>query len=498
MRLSFFIVALVLLPLQGGAFAGAEPPARVLSVRAAIAAAARQNPGLGAAVAEVDAAAARAVAAWGADDFLLDASARWLRSRRSIVAETPLLQPRQDNLLVELALARPLPTGGLVGLRLSGELDKGAYVSDLGGAAATSTSQLAVPSLQLFASHPLLRGAGIAVARADRRRARVGQDLAALEREATAAQLVRAVVAACSEIWLGSEELEIRRALTDSARQQLLAVEAAIGVGKQPRSASAEVKVAVALREDEAIAVEESLHGQTLELARLLGLPLDAAAARLVVTGADETAGEPPRPEDALAAAMERDPQLAAARARGGAAAIELEVGQNGLLPRLDLAVSGAARGYGTDLAAGLSALRQDRSYEVQVALVFQEPLGRHAARGARDAAGAQLHKARLTEADVSAQIRAQVLRQLGLVESVQRRLDALAEIVAAASLDLAAERARFEVGRGTNFDVLRRQEELAQARLHVAQARAEQRRALASLEALTGAILPHYGVVLR
>ena len=64
--------------------------------------------------------------------------------------------------------------------------------------------------------------------------------------------------------------------------------------------------------------------------------------------------------------------------------------------------------------------------------------------------------------------------------------------------LDLAAERARFEVGRSTNFDVLRRQEEVAQVQLGQARARVDEVKATAALAALSGRILDLFGVNIR
>ena len=59
-------------------------------------------------------------------------------------------------------------------------------------------------------------------------------------------------------------------------------------------------------------------------------------------------------------------------------------------------------------------------------------------------------------------------------------------------------EHARFDVGRTTNFEVLRRQDELAQAQLRQARAKADYRIAVASLQSLTGALLARHGVELR
>ena len=86
----------------------------------------------------------------------------------------------------------------------------------------------------------------------------------------------------------------------------------------------------------------------------------------------------------------------------------------------------------------------------------------------------------------------------LAAVETARRRGEVLAPSIAAAALDLESERARFEVGRSTNFDVLRRQDALASAKLLVLRAQVDHLEALAALDALTGDILDAHGVVLK
>jgi outer membrane protein TolC len=66
---------------------------------------------------------------------------------------------------------------------------------------------------------------------------------------------------------------------------------------------------------------------------------------------------------------------------------------------------------------------------------------------------------------------------------------------IAQANLDLDGERARFEVGRATNFDVLRRQQELTDTQLRLARAKTDYLQAEAALAALTGDILDRFGV---
>jgi outer membrane protein TolC len=481
----------------------ADDGGRSLGIGQAVALAVQHNPKLAAASVTVVGSEEGIVAASGADDFLWDASAGWARSRDAIVPGTPVQQTHADDVLLSTALTRPLATGGALGLRLSADLSQADYSSELGdgsGTLAPSTVDTRLASLSLFGAHPLLRGAGTNTARAQRRRARAARDIAGLQREAVAAGLVRDVVVACWNALLASEEAEIRRALTESARQQLQAVQAGIGVGKQPPSAAAEVVVAVALRQDDAIAGEDAARAASVDLAKLLGAEVDEPAAETKIVEPLDPAIDDRRWsfESAATAAMERNPELALARARGQAATIDVEVGENGLLPQLDLAASGGIRGNAENFGGALGQLGGARSYDVQVGLVFQEPLGRRSAKGNLGVARAERQRAKLSEADITAQVRSAVLRQVGLIQTARRRIGALSETVQAATLDLDAERARFQVGRATNFDVLRRQEELAQARVHVLHAKVDYWCATAGLEALTGEILGRYGVVVR
>ena len=195
---------------------------------------------------------------------------------------------------------------------------------------------------------------------------------------------------------------------------------------------------------------------------------------------------------------MDRSPQLALARAQGRAAQIEVDVTQSGLLPQLDLSFAGGTTGNASDAGTAFAQLAQPGSYAVSAGLVFQLPLQDRAARGARAVARQGLRRALLGVDDIRNQLAAAVARLCAGARTAGQRADVLARSAAAAAEDLAAERARFEVGRSSNFDVLRRQEEVAQVQLGQARALVDQAKALASLAALSGRILEDLGVALR
>jgi outer membrane protein TolC len=467
---------------------------RALTLRDAVALAVRQNPALAAAGADVAIADAGIEAARGLDDFVLEAGARWREDRRKSVAGAPLQQPAFDLVSGALSLTKPLPTGGALGLHLITDYTHTRYESQLQSMMVVrSTSQAYAPSLQLSLEHPLLHGFGVDVARADRRRAAIHRDVAGAQRAGLAAAMIRDVVAAYWDLTFAARALEIRRAAAASAREQLARVEANIGVGKQPRSASAEIEVAIALRDEDVLLAEQSLTDRSLDLGRLCGLPVSTTIT------ASETPAIPARQIDGtMAAALERNPQLQAVRAQGRAAQVEIDVTENGMLPQLDLLMAAGTGANARDLSGARSQLTGLESYTVSAGLSFSLPLGRHAARGARNAAREGLRKARLGESDITAQISASVAHGLAAVETARRRTELLAATTRAATLDLEGEKARFEVGRSTNFDVLRRQDALAAVQLVILRAQLDHLKALAALDALTGDILDDQGVTLK
>jgi outer membrane protein len=481
-----------LLLLLVSAPAAADP--RPLTLQEAVALAVRQNPALQAAGADVRFADAGIEAVRGLDDFVLEASGVWREDRREAVPGTPVQERAFDQLVGRLSLVRALPTGGRVALSALGGFSRTRFETDIGTMMpGLSIANAYAPSLQLSFEHPLLRGYGVDVARADRKRSRIHRDVAGAQREGLAAALVRDVVSAYWDLTYAARALEIRRAAAGSARDQLARVQANIAVGKQPKSASAEIEVAIAERDEDVLLAALAVTDRTLALGRLCGLPVSESLR------ATDTPMPPARRADGtMEAALARNPQLQAIRAEGRAALVEIDVTENGMLPQLDLVLAGGPVASARDASAAGRQLTGLDSYTVTAGLSFSVPIGRHAARGARDAAREGVRKARLGEADVTAQIAAAVAHGLAAVETARRRGEVLAPSIEAAALDLESERARFEVGRSTNFDVLRRQDALASVKLLLLRAQVDHLEALAALDALTSDILDAHGVTLR
>jgi outer membrane protein TolC len=484
---------------------------RPVSLRDAVALAVRQNPTLAAAGAELAAAEASVLAARGLDDLVLSANAGYRLTRRDEAPDVLDGERAIDSIDGSLQLTQPLPIGGRVSLGLQAAYLRTQVDADSALQGQRSTLESHAPALQLSLDQPLLRGFGVDVARAERRRAHLGRDLAGAQREGLAAALVRDVVSGYWALAHSRRELAIRRASAAAARDQLERVRANIGVGKLPPSASAEIEVAIALRENAVLSAEQTVTERELALGRLCGVPvgdrlmaidplpeLEPASPVEPLERAEQGRALDGTLAATLDAALAQNPQLQALRTQGRVGAVELEVTENGLLPQLDLSISGGPIGAAPDVGAAYSQLVSFGSYSVVAQLGFALPIANRAARGARDLARERLHVTRLDEADIAAQITTAVAGAVAVLETSRRRAAVLVPSQQAAALDLEAEKARFEVGRASNFDVLRRQDALAVMQLLLLGAQLDRLAAAASLDALTGRILEQNGVQLR
>jgi outer membrane protein TolC len=141
--------------------------------------------------------------------------------------------------------------------------------------------------------------------------------------------------------------------------------------------------------------------------------------------------------------------------------------------------------------------LAKFESFDISAGLTFQAPLGNHAAKGRHEAAKGAVRKAKLTEQDVRAQIAGQTVRAVNVVRTAKKRMEVSAKASNLARQNVDIEKARWDVGRTTNFEVLKRQDELAQSQLREARARTDYLKAVSVVDSLTGAILPRYGIEL-
>jgi outer membrane protein TolC len=464
-----------------------------------VAVAVRQSPELAHARIDLDAARAALQRSEGIEDTVLGATAT------TLATHTPRTDPEGELIevdsSVEVSVTKRFSTGTQIGLSAIGER------LHLVGVQRTTTNgqpleqgvqhrYFALP--QLLFNQPLLRGAGRAGFEAPIAQAARQRDAAALNQEARARDLLVSLAQAYWQVAFSARQLEVRKASLDLAQQQLSYTEGAIRAEKVPRAEALAVRQAIAIRKQDVIAGEQEVYERSLALRQLARLEIgpDALA---VTTEPLPTKIDAPSLEitQVVRDAFDHSPALAALVATRRAAEIGVAAADNAARPRLDLDAaagpSGADKSPGTALRSGVD----QPGYQINASLTFQQAIERSAERGGQAAARAAVATATVAEREGQARLAVRATR------AVQRARAALASIalgdeaIDLAQQNIVAEQHRFELGKSTNFDVLRRQDELEQARLRQASAVADYLSARADLDGLSGAILGRYGIAM-
>lgn len=450
----------------------------------------RHSPELASARIDIDIAEASVIEATGIEDWLLTATGSYFR-RRSEASEGNLIgTDAVDRFTGNIGIGKLLFTGGRFSVVADAERSRQKFALAMGDATVEYSTSVTAQLTQ-----PLLRNFGSTVTRAGQTRAEIARDAARLEKDAAARTMVRDLVAAYWELAYAIADLEIRRSSVDLARERRRLTEASARGGAVAPTEVLAVDQVIASREEEVVSAELNVLERSLALRRLAGLEIGPGELGLAVTAPLEVDPKSPEVETVVRAAFESSPEIASLEARGRGARLELEVTENGLLPRLDLNVYGGPLGTSNKFSQAVEQTARFDGYQVGADLELEHAFGRNAAHGAYRRAQAERNKLMVDMADVRAQIAQAAVQAVSLARSAEKRLALSRTAIELSEKNIKAETGRFELGKSTNFDVLLRQDELKQARLRYARAVADYLRATASVGALTGEILPQYGI---
>lgn len=374
-----------------------------------------------------------------------------------------------------------------------------------------------VPTLTL--THPLLRGAGLKVNRADIDRARIAVTQAEAARQLSAETMVRDIVSAYWDLLFAHRDLENKRRSVELARSQLERTQALVAAGRLSPVDAKAVEQALAARESDVINAENALLGESLDLRTLMGESLADQDTLGVLPTTDPLVK--PRPVDVkseLDTALSNNPQVRQLQLGIESRRIDELVAANQRLPQLDVSGSFTPQGrsvtsvpdastgdpgaqgswpeafrniFSEDVAQ--EGLLADWSVTGQITLTWD--VQNRAPKARHEAALLQIEKAELQLQQTRQQVASGVIRAANGLRTAAKVMD-----VAEISLDLAkqnleAEQARFEVGRSTNYDVLQRLDQVDLAAAQALNAQINYLKALVQLQALNGEILPAYGI---
>jgi outer membrane protein len=387
-----------------------------------------------------------------------------------------------------LGIARNLESGGV--LRLGGQASREDYVFSADAGAVYGSG------LALTFSHPLLRGLGSDATLAQLRKARVQTDMAVLQRQMRACNVIRDVIVAYWELAYATQNLAIVRSALDLAQEQLRTTQAMIAVGRLADADAASVERAIAQHMEDVALGEQLLFFRSLDVQRLLGATATAGAS---LAAADQPSSAAATFDESteVSRAIEVNPQLRALRLGRRLSEIEMATARNTLRPRLDFVGSVGPVGWKPRLDDSLKQTAKLGDLAWSAGLTFELPVQNRSARGQAQAAEEGLNLATINAEDFGLQLRDLVLRAARSARTSSQRGELGRREVEFAKQNLDAERARFHAGRATNNDVLLRQQELKDAETRLLRATIDQSEAEVALAAATADVLDEFGVVL-
>ncbi len=467
-------------------FADVTGTAKPVSLVDILQLAVRQAPALASARLDVEIAEAQIQQAQSWSEWLIHGQASGETGYSSLTAS------RNSSVQLDASLMRPLSIGGAIGLSGTGIWSRGRTFTDFSG-----TSDIYSETVTATYQQHLLAGRGEAQVRARERAAAYSRDASQVAARGQAINVVRDVVLAYLDLVAAERDLEIRRSSLGLAQEQLRVTDAGIRGGGVAKAELIPVQQAIATREQDTLTGEYSVLDKSLALRRTVQMPIARGDALLSSTG-DLAIPEKTWDQDRMVeAALANSPELARLKSLEAGATIEVEVTENGILPTLDLVLafgpSGTADG---PLTAAKNMVKFDE-YTASGRLTYDTSWGRGAARGAAREQRATREKLRVNAIDVRNQVIEALTRAIAQVQVAERAYKISVRAVDLAEQNLQVEKARMTLGKSRNVDVMIRQDELRASQLAQARAIIDWHRAATVIAALTGEILPEYGVQL-
>ena len=193
--------------------------------------------------------------------------------------------------------------------------------------------------------------------------------------------------------------------------------------------------------------------------------------------------------------ALERSAEYRIAQQRVDTEKLRVRYARNQFLPRVDLQASVGLNGLGPDFGGSFSDFGERDQADVTVGIIASVPITFAQERARLRQSLLELRSAEFQLKRTANRIAAQVHTAHTRVGSAKQRAASAALAVTAAEASLDAEEKRLSNGLTSSFNVLRLQDELAQARVNRLEAVAEGQKALAILWGVVGTLLERHEI---
>ncbi|MGK2859600.1 MAG: TolC family protein [Thermoanaerobaculia bacterium] len=314
-------------------------------------------------------------------------------------------------------------------------------------------------------TQPLLRNFGVDVTRRGINIARNNLGISRESFRSVLLETVNSVEAAYYDLVFAQRDLEVQRQSLDLAREQERITQIRIDVGADAPLDILESQVSIAQRDQEVLLAEAALSAAEDTVRRLLNLPIEEWD-RPIVTDANLEYQQLSIDMGAsVARAFELRPELKQSTLQLENRKILQNFASNQVLPTLDLSASYRYTGLDEDYSDAFDQVSGTDFPGWQVQLQFGLPIANTQARADARRAQLEFEQTVTTEAQTKQTITVEVRQAIRNIETALKGIAATQAARDAAEKNLDAQRKRFDNGMSTNFDVLRVQNDLANAR---------------------------------
>lgn len=475
------------------------------SIKEILDVAVRQNSQISKAALDVSSAHANELQAAGLDDWRLSIATNASVFRKDLVQGQPVQLVENNTLNLSSQIARSISSGGTLALDISGSTEqRKSKVSLSDDQSDTSFDDfLDAPfesttyntSFSLSFTQPLLRGAGKTVARSEQQKALIDKNTALLQQTATNTEYIRRIILTYWELAYAIQEKAIQKASFDLALLQLKITNEAIAAGVVAPSERLAVEYTLAVKKESLLSAQIKINDRSLELRRLAGMEIGYNNITLMTSLPSMVVQAPKDTNVLLHRAHNKNPNLALSKNHLNETEIDMAVSKDATLPQLDLRASVTPLGFSENFKTAIERMGTFKDYQGTLSLTYSRSIENNYAEGVHKNAALRAHRRTLSFEETKREVSVSVIRTADTIRSAEKRFDIATTSIKLAQQNADIELNRFQNGSATNFDVLRRQEELEKAKLSRSRAVIDSLQATATLLALTGDLLLTYNI---
>lgn len=387
-----------------------------------------------------------------------------------------------------VGLSQYLPTGTTVGLTWDWSRFQTDYTLVDSNIDIDSEDPFFQPNLNLSLSQEILQGFRLANNLGGVRRAERARDAAEARLMVQRQQTLEDVARAYWNLYHQRDLVEIAQWSVDTSREEQRVVAAKIAEGALAASEQARVDALVV--QAESALVDARIADQAAQNALMvaIGMPLGAGVAL-----SSEPADPLPMAVDvdgAVAAALERNPELQALRLMEDNSALDVVMAKHSLLPQLTASATYGQNGF--EEADGGAAVAEAFSNKLPtwtLGATLTMPLLNRADRGSLASVEASAGQMRLDRVAWERALDQQVRAQVAQIDASKAQIGLREANLRLAEQTLAAQKALQDAGRVIQKDVLDAMREVENAKVLLLRARADYQVAILSLERLKGTL---------